>query len=541
MTQKIHTNLFYGIYRYLNNTIFTNVMFSPGVHIAISGMAITAILYLCGNLSYVPGIGWHTADDHMITQRVAYHFWNSGVPYYNVDSAVAANTSLFWPILLSPLYAVFSPAHAIPFVVGLSLLFWVPIIIFSVSYFSNVLEKIGVSIPLMFTPSVLSYSATGWEHIPQTLFVTVGMIGILYSSQKLSKLTIPEWAFIIICLSFLMRPDSAITILIIGSAWFITNERYRYIRTYAIMLVLLMLPVSYLFLMDIFYGSFVPNTAHLKVGGFMENVENGIGYIVSPFRSGPVPILILFNILAIKSLRKEEVVLLTAALGHLAYVVVTGGDVFGSGRLFLIYLPIMTVITISVASRNIRKHSATAEIVAYSVAIVLLLNGPRIVDETMLKRERFGEGKEAQKEQIKLAEVIKQRIDPSDGTVGLHYLGIGYHMLNFTITDFLGKAEPHIARSEAKVGPIGHNKWDYEYAFKTYDIAIIPMRIAHHEKWGKAKEKKIEEKKWMYWDVLSKKLEKNGDYRFVYPKEMGVRNDKWGVYVKTDLIEKIKR
>ena len=73
--------------------------------------------------------------------------------------------------------------------------------------------------------------------------------------------------------------------------------------------------------------------------------------------------------------------------------------------------------------------------------------------------------------QIILADKIKKNLEPSDGSIGLHYLGISYHLPDFHVVDFLGKANEHIAKSNYKNLLIGHNKWDYSYAFKNFNIA----------------------------------------------------------------------
>src|SRR5262249_43830824 len=47
-----------------------------------------------------------TADDAMITFRVAYNFAHGKNLYFNEGEAVAANTSLLWPILIAPIFRV---------------------------------------------------------------------------------------------------------------------------------------------------------------------------------------------------------------------------------------------------------------------------------------------------------------------------------------------------------------------------------------------------------------------------------------------------
>lgn len=67
---------------------------------------------------------WHTADDHMITRRVAYNFYRYGVPYYNAGEAVSANTSLFWPLAWSVIYGFLPLEPAVPAVICLGAGLW---------------------------------------------------------------------------------------------------------------------------------------------------------------------------------------------------------------------------------------------------------------------------------------------------------------------------------------------------------------------------------------------------------------------------------
>jgi len=138
--------------------------------------------------------------------------------------------------------------------------------------------------------------------------------------------------------------------------------------------------------------------------------------------------------------------------------------------------------------------------------------------------------------QIMLAEIINKKFEPSDGSVGLHYLGIGYHLPNFHVVDFLGKAEPFIAHTDPKGWMIGHNKWDYRYAFEKYDLAVIPM--PHRLVAGEARLESTHP--YYFMQELAGRLAKPGS-GFVYfsPAALNVGNSTWGIYVKGGLAQKL--
>ena len=143
-------------------------------------------------------------------------------------------------------------------------------------------------------------------------------------------------------------------------------------------------------------------------------------------------------------------------------------------------------------------------------------------------------------EQVNLLDIAQEMISPKDGSIGLHYLGVGYHFPNFHIVDFLGKAEPYITRTDVKFGPIGHNRWDYDYAFKKYDIIIIPIEDSVIKEVS-ATDFILEKEDWMFWKVCAQTALGSGMYGYIPADYFGnstfgalVRTDKIGLFLKKD-------
>ena len=62
-------------------------------------------------------------------------------------------------------------------------------------------------------------------------------------------------------------------------------------------------------------------------------------------------------------------------------------------------------------------------------------------------------------EQLVISKYIRNKFIPSDGAIGLFYLGtVSFYLPNFEVADFLGKANEDIAKTPVKWGPPGHNK-----------------------------------------------------------------------------------
>ena len=72
-----------------------------------------------------------------------------------------------------------------------------------------------------------------------------------------------------------------------------------------------------------------------------------------------------------------------------------------------------------------------------------------------------------QAQQLAVADFIMKRLSPTDGAVGVFYLGaVSFALPEFEIADFLGKADEQIAQLNPKWGPPGHNKWNIELTLR---------------------------------------------------------------------------
>jgi hypothetical protein len=124
----------------------------------------------------------HVADDHMITMRVAKNFADYGVPYFNHDEAVAANTSLFWPLILGATVMTLSASKVVALNILMSVCLSAMTIAIAILWFKEWWLRLSAILLLAGSASYLSYGASGWEHIPQAFFVTLGFYFIYKSS-----------------------------------------------------------------------------------------------------------------------------------------------------------------------------------------------------------------------------------------------------------------------------------------------------------------------------------------------------------------------
>lgn len=414
---------------------------------------------------------WHTLDDPVITLRVAHVMAEHGVPHFNPGEAVAANTSLFWPILLAPLYLVVEDTGTAMLVAALlSMAMWIGISAWTAAELRDLGSRLAALIFLALGPWALRYGASTWEHVPQTVCMTVGLVLYLRGADTARGLL---WAFWAIALSFVFRPDSAA---LIGCFWLVAlltldggAERRRFVLG---SLPALAIPAAYLAGMWLAYGSLVPNTYHLKVEDGATAIGTGIAYLLNGRLSAPVPPMIALLLVATPVLERRERIVVALALVHLVYVVTAGGDIYPLGRFFLMLLPVLTLILLRLVTRRLTAFTSLAAAAAMAIWPMAHTGFRLSTEDYVLRMASL----------MQIAQILREVVRPHEGSVGLHHLGIGYHLPEHHIVDFLGKADPVIAQMPAKGGRIGHNKWDYGYSLSSYDVLAAPIPAASHEK-----------------------------------------------------------
>lgn len=385
--------------------------------------------------------------------RTARNLWEAGVPYYNVDDPVAANTSLFWMYPLAWVHAIFSnPAQAVGVVFVLSTAAFAGMAVLVGMYSKSLTGKAAVVLFVALTAPALFYGGTGWEHVPQAILTTAGFLFIL-DHQKL-----PNWllCFYTVSLSFLLRPDSASIVVSIYLLAILSLGGAGRLMFFTWSLPAVIIPILYSIQMQYWYGDFFPNTYYLKMNPHLwQSISQGAAYVVNPISSGPVPIIGAALGLLWRSLSRGERIILISLAVHTLYIIYIGGDYFGHGRFYLVFFPIITLILV----RQLERFQRVQVALGLSLGMVLL--SLLEVQSSTVQRSHV-----AIRSQIKLAEVIEQRLHPDDGPIGLHFLGIGYHLRRFHIVDFLGKADREVAQLRPKNVVIGHNKWDSHFSLE---------------------------------------------------------------------------
>lgn len=245
--------------------------------------------------------------------------------------------------------------------------------------------------------------------------------------------------------------------------------------------------------------------------------------------------LLLIVLFFIKSKDHFSRFFLLLGCTHVSYVILVGGDVFGHGRFFILLLPTLVFVTlyeINKSSLSYNKESLKISLLSVIVLLTIVGNYQLILRST-LQSERDS----AAVEQIRVLHKVSERLDPSDGSIGMHYLGVSYHIPEFHVVDFLGKAEPYIASTPPKYGPIGHNRWDYQYAFERYNIAVVPITDSMVLEVS-SPQFTLTQRNFMFWQECVQLMLHSGAYVYLSSEYFG--NSSFGAFVRKDLAEKFQ-
>lgn len=238
------------------------------------------------------------------------------------------------------------------------------------------------------------------------------------------------------------------------------------------------------------YGQLLPNTYILKLVGMplMARLSNGLGFISLFLRE--VDILPLVLLLAImRGLGRYKAYLASFLLMAVCYQIYTGGDYSSYWRIVSPAMPLFLVVVLqtlaetSVAIQTTLASTAVARATGAMsgrratvlISLLAILIGVRINfrygDDILLKHSIGSENRDG----INTAIALDAVTSPA-ATVGVFRAGVVPYYSGRVGVDFLGKADPYIARlppdmsgrisATGMTSQPGHNKYDLDYSIK---------------------------------------------------------------------------
>jgi len=301
-------------------------------------------------------------------------------------------------------------------------------------------------------------------------------------------------------LAFLTRPDALIFAVPAFVYVFVTARNSERRPSSSFLLAMVGLYVLFIVGQELFrwgyYGEWLPNTYTLKVSEIplSSRIENGM-YFIAPFLKEVWVLLIVVGAGLAFAFRKDKLFLASIFVVLVCYQVWAGGDFSSYWRLLSPVMPIMLVLGMHEILTVLRYASETAGVRRYVsrnsvfpgpyilgfLACVLVLGmfwsvNSRFLPEIAMLRD-FNNVR-TNEERVNVALTI-ERFTTSDATVGVFDAGAIPYYTGRPAIDFLGKADPRIARLapdpsgfpkmkyfEGTITNPGHNKYDLEYSIK---------------------------------------------------------------------------
>jgi arabinofuranosyltransferase len=287
-------------------------------------------------------------------------------------------------------------------------------------------------------------------------------------------------------LAFLTRPDAAVFALpLFAYAFFGGRKRVPAPQLLALVGPFALIVAGQELFRWGYYGELVPNTYTLKMTGvpLLDRIENGANF-VAPFLTEVRVPLVLAGVALLFDFRKGKLLLAGVFAAAVLYQVWVGGDAWNYWRFLSPAVPLVLVLAArevfgAVASvsdaawfrryfmRNpvVPSRHVPGLVVALAVLAVLFVANFRFMPEITL-RERSREVEFSQR-RVNVALAL-ERLTTPDATIGRFGAGTVPYYAGRPAIDFLGKADPRIARLAPDLSHFrpGHNKYDLEYSIK---------------------------------------------------------------------------
>ena len=361
-----------------------------------------------------------------------------------------------------------------------------------------------LSLALAFLCALSYYPLVYWS----LMGMETGLVAVLLSLGILSALRYAKHhraaqgvlVSVSLGLAFLARPDTVVLAVPVFAYAFFTARKSERSPSWSFLLGLVGLYAVFVVGQELFrwgyYGEWLPNTYTLKVSNIplSSRIENGIRF-VTPFLGEVYVLLILVGAGLVFAFRREKLFLVSVFVVLACYQVWVGGDISSYWRLLSPAMPIMLVLgalEILTAVRYVSRledarryflrtptlpQRYVVEVLACLVVLGILWSvNTRFLPEIAMLRD-FNNVR-TNEERVNIALAIERFTTP-EATVGVFDAGAIPYYTGRPAIDFLGKADPRIARLapdpsgfpkmkffEDEIYNPGHNKYDLGYSIK---------------------------------------------------------------------------
>jgi hypothetical protein len=520
----------------------------------------------------------HLADDVMISLRAGQLLMETGTPSFNRTDLSQPSTSYLAPYLFAGLSCLLATSTAVIAYAVLGLLAGGATLAAIAFRSTSPALALASVVALASTRTNMIYTLNGWDHLFQAFFLTTAALIVLRNKLAGSDMFKVSLA---VTLGSLFRPDGLfITIGIIAAAYF-SADRKRTFFLYCLMPTIV-LAVLFLLANWLQFSFLTPTTARLKIGA-APSLDYILKYVsrnsISSFTAATVAIASLAIYATFRRKlydNKHFWIICTSVLTCLLSTY--NSDVFIGARMFWTPACVMVAticITDPAGTENLAGslrrltptfHAIIGKILKRTTILkyhfsyisspksLMLIGGlsaialialPKILlryEESIIRIDRGN--LPVTFKQLLIADWIANNLSPSNGAIGLFYLGIGFHLSAFEVADFLGKADEMIATKPIRWGAPGHNKWDIDATLhKWAPQAIISgsrdfPRTESEIKTARAMITERRDYAFLQDFVLNERLARDYVRCYILTLPYGVK-DEWGILMKRSIVGKL--
>ena len=301
------------------------------------------------------------------------------------------------------------------------------------------------------------------------------------------------------------RPDG-ILLACLGGLAFVqaARERDRLVAFRRVLLVVAiasLLPILQLVFRLAYYGTALPNTYYLKLGGFplMERLRGGAAF-VAPFLPAALALWIPVAVSWVRAPTPLKGVAVASLPVLVAYQISVGGDPWSYWRIMTPAIPLTAAAAAcaipSLLPERVQSHGRSGIITALIMGVLLAaLNAPFLREALFQKRPYQWESNVAN---VNTALALTEIARPN-ASVGVFWAGSIPYYTGLRAVDFLGKSDVVIAHLAPDLsGAVawngvrsvpGHNKYDLDYSVvrlrPTY-VQGFQWGLQDRSVWGRA-------------------------------------------------------
>lgn len=467
--------------------------------------AVAALLGAC--VWFLARAHWYsswTDDDAFISFRYARNLATGLGLVYNVGERVEGYTNFLWTLVLAVSYRFDADLPRVARWLGVGLALATPALLLLGSRGLAALQPpatlpaaarflVAALAPLVLCTSDTwaAWAVGGLENVGSAFLVTAALLA-WWRGVETAVPPRPPTAFsigaLLLALAVLNHPANLLFVVPIAAqvAWACRAGRLDH-RAWFLPLCLFVALVGIWVIWRLaYYGDWLPNTFHAKVGLTRFVLMRGLDYLAVAARALPAAMAAVVALVVLLVRQRQPAhpgwLLLTAIVLNTVYVVAIGGEEFPALRAFVVVLPMLALVFQMLASALCRRLESAPSRWRQPAAVAMVVvctsahaAGLYASERTRVLDQAVRLGRTA------LSRTAAERLQavlPANTLFAHSGAGLIAYYTNFRWIDTLGLTDRHIARTQVQdmgKGAAGHEKGDGAYVWSRQpDYVMFP-------------------------------------------------------------------